>query len=112
MRLTLILIGARKVLGLVVSREKYVFTYMDFKTKDPSNYPGGGKKFIYIVFELKPDYIDDPDKKVYKTYDGSMKPLQSLSRWEKKFREKIIRYCRNKLAGLGGEVWIDDVRIK
>ena len=95
-----------------MSREKYFFTYIDFKVKNPSTYPGGRKNFIYIVFELKPDYIDDPDKKVYKTYDGNMKTLQSLSGWDKKFREKIIRHCRDKLAGLGGEVWIDDVRIK
>lgn len=45
-------------------------------------------------------------------YDGFMRPLESFSCWDKNFRRKIIKYCEEKLSGISGEIWIDDVRIK
>ena len=45
-------------------------------------------------------------------YDGFMKALDKFSTWDKDFRKKVIRHCEKKLSGIGGEVWIDDVRIK
>lgn len=88
------------------------FNYLDSKTENPFDYPGGGARFIYIIFELKGEYIDNPDKKVYMPYDGFMKPLDKFSTWDNNFKKKVIRNCEKKLSGFIGEVWIDDVRIK
>ena len=41
-----------------------------------------------------------------------MRPLDKFSSWDKNFRSKVIRHCEEKLSGISGEVWIDDVRIK
>lgn len=88
------------------------FNYLDSKIENPLEYPGGGTRFVYIIFELLSDYIDNPDKKVYRIFDGDLKPLEKFSSWDEDFRKKVIRHCEKKLSGVGGEVWIDDVRIK
>ncbi|WP_308652300.1 hypothetical protein [uncultured Anaerococcus sp.] len=88
------------------------FNYLDNKTEEPHNFPGGRDNYIYIIFELMSDYIDNPDKKVYMPYDGFMRPLDKFSSWDKNFRKKVIRHCEERLSGISGEVWIDDVRIK
>lgn len=88
------------------------FNYLDHKTENPHNYPGGRDNYIYIIFELRTDCIDNPSKRVYMPYDGFMRPLESFSCWDENFRRKIIRHCEEKLSGISGEIWIDDVRIK
>lgn len=93
-------------------RKVLCFNYLDYKVENFSDYPGGRDSYVYIIFELDTDYIDNPDKKVYMPYDGSMKELNKFSTWDKDFRKKVIRHCERKLSGIGGEVWIDDVRIK
>lgn len=93
-------------------RNTLCFNYLDFKTENPHNYPGGRDNYIYIIFELRADCIDNPSKRVYIPYDGFMRPLEKFSTWDESFRKKVIRHCERKLSGVGGEVWIDDVRIK
>lgn len=90
------------------------FNYFDQNIANSHNYPGGrdNYNYIYIIFELEDEYIDDANKKVYKPYDGFMKPLDKFSTWDESFKMKVIRHCERKLSGFGGEVWIDDVRIK
>lgn len=51
-------------------RKVLCFNYLDYKTEEPHNFPGGRDNYIYIIFELMSDYIDNPDKKVYMPYDG------------------------------------------
>lgn len=41
-----------------------------------------------------------------------MSPLDKVSCWNNNFRSKVISHCEEKLSGISGEVWIDDVRIK
>ena len=93
-------------------RKILCFNYIDYEVENFADYPGGRDSYVYIIFELDDDYIDCPDKKVYRTFDGSLKALPKFSSWDKDFRNKVIRYCERKLSGIGGEVWIDDVRIK
>lgn len=88
------------------------FNYLDSKIENPLDYPGGGVRFVYIIFELEGEYIDNPSKKVYMPYDGFMSQLAKFSSWDKSFKNKVIRHCQTKFSGFGGEVWIDDVRIK
>lgn len=93
-------------------RNLLCFNYLDSYIANALDYPGGYDSYIYIIFELKGEYIDNPDKKVYMPYDGFMKPLDKFSTWDSNFKKKIIRHCEKKLSGIGGEIWIDDVRIK
>lgn len=88
------------------------FNYLDRNIENALDYPGGHDSYIYIIFELMSDFIDNPDKKVYMPYDGFLRPLDKFSSWDKNFRSKVIRHCEEKLSGISGEVWIDDVRIK
>lgn len=93
-------------------RKVLCFNYLDYEVENFADYPGGRDSYVYIIFELDSDYIDCPDKKVYRTFDGSMKALPKFSSWDENFKKKVIRHCERKLSGIGGEVWIDDVRIK
>lgn len=93
-------------------RNTLCFNYLDHKTENPHNYPGGRDNYIYIIFELRADCIDNPSKRVYIPYDGFMKPLEKFSTWDESFKRKVIRHWERKLSGIGGEIWIDDVRIK
>lgn len=88
------------------------FNYVDSYIGNALDYPGGHDSYIYIIFEIKGEYIDNPDKKVYMPYDGFMNPLPKFDSWDSDFKKKIIMHCERKLSGFGGEVWIDDVRIK
>ncbi len=93
-------------------RKILCFNYIDYEVENFADYPGGRDSYVYIIFELDTDYFDNPDKKVYRTFDGSMRSLEKFSTWDESFRKKVIRHCERKLSGVGGEVWIDDVRIK
>lgn len=93
-------------------RKILCFNYIDYEVENFADYPGGRDSYVYIIFELDTDYFDNPDKKVYRTFDGSMRPLEKFSTWDNNFRKKVIRHCEKKLSGIGGEIWIDDVRIK
>lgn len=93
-------------------RKVLCFNYLDYKVENFADYPGGRDSYVYIIFELVSDYIDNPDKKVYMPFDGFMRPLDKFSSWDKNFRKKVIRHCEEKLSGISGEVWIGDVRIK
>lgn len=88
------------------------FNYLESNIENDLDYPGGHDSYIYIIFELISDSIDNPDKKVYIPYDGFLRPLDKFSSWDKNLRSKVIRHCEEKLSGISGEVWIDDVRIK
>lgn len=88
------------------------FSYLNYKIEDTTGYPGSRDNFIYIIFELEDEYIDDVNKKVYKPYDGFLRPLDKFSSWDEDFKKVIIKYCLKKLDGILAEIWIDDVRIK
>lgn len=93
-------------------RKVLCFNYLDYEVENFAAYPDGRDNYVYIIFEIKGEYIDNPDKKVYMPYDGFMNPLPKFDNWDSDFKKKIIRHCERKLSGIGGEVWIDDVRIK
>ena len=88
------------------------FNYVDSYIGNALDYPGGHDSYIYIIFELDADYFDNPDKKVYRTFDGDLRPLDKFSSWDEGFRKKVLDFCLRKLVDVSGEVWIDDVRIK
>lgn len=88
------------------------FSYLNYKIEDTTGYPGARDNFIYIIFELEDEYIDNKNKKVYKPYDGFLRPLDKFSSWDEGFRKIVTKHCLEKLDGILAEIWIDDVRIK
>lgn len=93
-------------------RNIFCFSYIDYDVENFEVLPGGRDSYVYIIFELDGDYFDNPDKKVYRTFDGDLRPLDKFSSWDVDFRKKVLDFCLRKFADVSGDVWIDDVRIK
>ena len=49
-------------------RNSLSFNYLDSNIENALDYPGGHDSYIYIIFELMSDFIDNPNKKVYMPY--------------------------------------------